>query len=400
MNKISRSKRLIMSLLFMSFPLMTMPGIASAHPLSASYTEITFEKDQTKLDFSLDELSVLEKVDVDTNGDGKLDQNELTANQATIIHFIEDSMYLEVGQQDQAGKDAGIEFSKKNDMTYVTVHFIYPAVPYGETVHLNDGLYYNDGNTNYANLLVAKSGSDVSQAILTGKDRDWTMIHTEPQVEQGQGPASDSSSAAAANTAQSQPEATQESAAKSVFSLKDSAWLSFFKLGMHHILGGYDHLLFLLALLLGRQTFKQYAATITAFTIAHSITLTLTYLNVLHFPSTFIESVIAFSIVYVAIENIFFKKVRFRWLVTFAFGLIHGMGFADILLGMDIPKPYVAIDLASFNIGIEVIQLCLIALAVPVIRYAQRYKGYFRTVQAASILIAAAGAFWLYERLL
>ncbi|WP_347880058.1 HupE/UreJ family protein [Paenibacillus sp. BK720] len=103
---------------------------------------------------------------------------------------------------------------------------------------------------------------------------------------------------------------------------------------------------------------------------------------------------------YVAIENIFSQKVRFRWLVTFAFGLIHGMGFADILLGMDIPKPYVAIDLASFNIGIEIIQLCLIALAVPVIRYAQHYKGYFRTVQAASILIAAAGAFWLCERLL
>lgn len=387
-----------MLLLITLIPVMSLPKTASAHPLSASYTEITFDQDQTKLDFSIDELSVLEKVDVDTNGDGKLDQVELTANQATIIHFIEDSMYLEVGQQDQAGEDAGIEFTQKNDMNYVTVHFIYPAVPYGETVHLNDGLYYNDSNTNYANLLIAKSGADVSQAILTGNERDWTMIHTEPQLEQGQ-EAEDSVSGAALDN-QSSVTANATTDAKASFSFKDSAWYSFFKLGMHHILGGYDHLLFLLALLLGRQSFKQYAATITAFTIAHSITLTLTYLEILHFPSRFIESIIALSIIYVAVENIFFKKIRFRWLITFAFGLIHGMGFADILLGMDIPKPYVAVDLASFNIGIEFIQLCLVALAVPVIRYAQRYKGYYRTVQAASVLIAAAGAFWLYERLL
>jgi hydrogenase/urease accessory protein HupE len=397
LNKISRGKQLIMLLLIMTIPIITLPKTADAHPLSASYTEITFEQEQTKLDFSIDELSVLEKVDVDTNGDGKLDQEELTTNEETIAHFIEDSTAWEVDQQQQTGEMTGIEFSQKNSMTYVTIYFVYPAVPYGATVNLNDGLYYNDNNTNYANLLVANSGSDVSQAILTGNDRNWTMIHTEPQLEQGQTAATNTTVPA---TGQDTPATTSPSENKHKTSFEDSAWFSFFKLGMHHILGGYDHFLFLLALLLGRQTFKQYAATITAFTIAHSITLTLTYLDILHFPSTFIESIIAFSIVYVAIENIFFKKVRFRWLVTFAFGLIHGMGFADILLGMDIPKRFVAVDLASFNIGIEVIQLCLVALAVPVIRYAQKYKGYFRTVQAASILIAAAGAYWLYERLL
>ena len=117
-----------------------------------------------------------------------------------------------------------------------------------------------------------------------------------------------------------------------------SGWFSFLKLGMNHILTGYDHLLFLLSLLIARQTFKQIATTITAFTIAHSITLTLTVLGMIDVPSSFVEPAIALSICYVALENIFRQKISYRWVITFVFGLIHGMGFADILKEMNIPK--------------------------------------------------------------
>lgn len=171
------------------------------------------------------------------------------------------------------------------------------------------------------------------------------------------------------------------------------------KLGMLHILTGYDHLLFLLALLLRKQTFKQYAAIITSFTIAHSITISLAVLGVITFPSRFVESVIAFSIVYVALENIFRKEIRHRWGLTFLFGLIHGLGFANILKEMNIPKADLALALVNFNIGIEVVQLALVLLVLPLLTYMFRLKSSGLIIKAGSIIVAALGAFWLIERI-
>ncbi|MUT65822.1 HupE/UreJ family protein [Paenibacillus sp. NEAU-GSW1] len=404
MSRKSAIRKTLSCLFIAAFPLIGFIPSASAHPLSASYTDIHFKEDETDFSFSIDELSLIENVAVDGNNNGKLEQAELAENEISIIHLIEDSIVFEVDNRQQAPLSESVAFEDRNGTVFLTFQFIFPPVSYGQTVRLNDGLYYNDSNTAYTNFVVATNGEDITQAILKGSDRDWTMLLAEPQLEQGQ--------ASESNAAQ-QKELTEQNAASasapaspaagktegSSPGTSQSAWASFFKLGMEHILGGFDHLLFLLALLLGKQSYKQYAATITAFTIAHSITLTLTFLDIIHLPVKFIEAAIAFSIIYVAIENIIFKKIRFRWLITFAFGLIHGMGFADILLGMNIPAKYIAIDLASFNIGIEVIQLLLVAATIPILRYSQKFKGYFRTAQAASVLIAAAGAFWLIERL-
>jgi hydrogenase/urease accessory protein HupE len=179
----------------------------------------------------------------------------------------------------------------------------------------------------------------------------------------------------------------------------NSSWFSFFKLGMLHIITGYDHLLFLLALLLRKQTFKQYAAIITAFRIAHSITISLAVLDVITLPSRFVEAVIAFSIVYVALENIFRKEIRHRWGLTFLFGLIHGLGFATILKEMNIPKSNLAVTLVNFNIGIEVVQLGLVLLILPLLTYMFKLKSSKMIIRIGSIIVAALGAFWLIERL-
>lgn len=168
---------------------------------------------------------------------------------------------------------------------------------------------------------------------------------------------------------------------------------------MLHILTGYDHLLFLLALLLRKQTFKQYAAIITSFTIAHSITISLAVLGIITLPSRFVESVIAFSIVYVALENIFRKEIRHRWGLTFLFGLIHGLGFANILREMNIPKSDLAVALVNFNIGIEVVQLALVLLILPLLTYMFKLKSSKIIIKIGSTIVAALGAFWLIERL-
>lgn len=178
-----------------------------------------------------------------------------------------------------------------------------------------------------------------------------------------------------------------------------STFISFFNLGMNHILTGYDHLLFLFSLIIARQTFKQYATVITAFTIAHCLTLSLTVLNIIDVPPSFVEPAIALSICYVAIENIFKKDIKKRWMITFVFGLIHGMGFADLLKGMDIPKSQLALDIFSFNLGIEVIQLAILAILLPILFFIQKWKHSVKIVNLSSALAFVLGALWLTERL-
>lgn len=181
----------------------------------------------------------------------------------------------------------------------------------------------------------------------------------------------------------------------------------FLKLGIEHILTGYDHLAFLLALLLLGGTACEAAKIITSFTLAHSITLALATLNIINLPSTFVEPMIAASIVYVGLENIVYARrgsqaVSKRWLLTFAFGLIHGFGFASVLRELGIGTGGSAIvPLVSFNLGVEIGQIAIAMLALPIIwRLRKQPKFSLRFVPACSILIAVVGGYWLVERIL
>src|SRR5437762_1051854 len=150
-----------------------------------------------------------------------------------------------------------------------------------------------------------------------------------------------------------------------VASSTSPARISFLSLGVKHVLTGYDHLLFLAALLLVCTSFRQAASIITFFTVAHSITLSLAALDVVHLPARIVEPAIAASIVYVGLENIFGKH-RFAWRasVTFAFGLVHGLGFASALreVGLGSTGEGVALPLLKFSIGLEAGQLCIAAV--------------------------------------
>ncbi|CAM4426598.1 hydrogenase/urease accessory protein HupE [Paenibacillus endophyticus] len=178
-----------------------------------------------------------------------------------------------------------------------------------------------------------------------------------------------------------------------------SAFIAFFRLGMEHILTGYDHLLFLFSLLIARQTIKQYATVITAFTIAHCLTLTLTVLDIINVPSSFVEPAIALSICYVAIENMFRRDVKNRWMITFVFGLIHGMGFADLLKGMDLPKNALGFNIFSFNLGIEAAQIGILVVLLPLLFFAQKWKYSVRVVNICSAIACVLGGVWLTERI-
>ncbi|MDQ0975090.1 hydrogenase/urease accessory protein HupE [Neobacillus niacini] len=388
-----KPNRLLNYLAILTMILMLFPSSAHAHAYSASYTTIKMDQDKTEFIFSIDSLSIIELIEgIDKNKNNELEKSEVKEGNHELEELVHHHLTLDLNNRQQEPALEKMVLEKKEDKNFLSYHLTFPAFSAGDTLSLNDGLYVNDPDTNYVNLISFEFAGTTGQAILQGKERTWTILLAEAQEEQledGQ----------TAQPEENQPQQEQSEATPQVETSNSSSWFSFFKLGMLHILTGYDHLLFLLALLLRKQTFKQYAAIITSFTIAHSITISLAVLGIITLPSRFVESIIAFSIVYVALENIFRKEIRHRWGLTFLFGLIHGLGFANILREMNIPKSDLAVALVNFNIGIEVVQLALVLLVLPLLTYMFKLKSSKIIIKIGSTIVAALGAFWLIERL-
>ena len=179
--------------------------------------------------------------------------------------------------------------------------------------------------------------------------------------------------------------------------------LGFVVLGIEHILTGYDHLAFLLALLLAGDSLRRNAKIITSFTVAHSLTLALATVGLVNVSSALVEPVIAASVVFVGLENLFGRRLAARWLVTFGFGLVHGLGFASVLqeLGIGRLGAQAIVPLLSFNVGVELAQIAIAALVLPLVwKLKERPAFTLRHVPALSVLITVAGVYWFVARTL
>ena len=187
--------------------------------------------------------------------------------------------------------------------------------------------------------------------------------------------------------------------------------------GIWHIWLGYDHVLFLLALLLPAvlrrvegqwqpaqdflSAFREVVLIVTAFTLAHSITLGLATVELVTLPSRLVESTIAASVLFAALSNLYPVLVQRRWLVAFLFGLIHGFGFAGVLNDLGLPQGSLALSLVSFNLGVEAGQLAIVAIFLPLAYGLRKSWAYQRLVLVSGSLgIAALACAWLIERTL
>ena len=177
----------------------------------------------------------------------------------------------------------------------------------------------------------------------------------------------------------------------------------FLVLGIEHIFTGYDHLAFLLALLIAGGSLRHNAKIITSFTVAHSFTLALATLGLVNISPAIVEPLIAASVVFVGLENLFRRRLAARWLVTFSFGLVHGLGFAATLqeLGIGTLGARVALPLLSFNAGVELAQIAIALIVLPLVWRLERRPSFtLKHVPAFSLLITFAGIYWLLVRTL
>lgn len=174
----------------------------------------------------------------------------------------------------------------------------------------------------------------------------------------------------------------------------------FLGLGIHHIFIGYDHIAFLFGLLLMGGTLLNILKIVTSFTLAHSVTLSLAALDIVTMPPRLVESGIAFSVAYVALENLFFTRFDRRWLVSFFFGFIHGFGFANVLKDMSLPQSGLISSLLFFNSGVEVGQILIVAIILPFLWFLRKSQFHHTVVRAASVVIFSVGVLWFYQRAL
>jgi fluoride ion exporter CrcB/FEX len=174
--------------------------------------------------------------------------------------------------------------------------------------------------------------------------------------------------------------------------------ISFVGLGVEHIWTGYDHILFLISLLMLGGELRYLIKVVTAFSLSHTFTLTLAALNIVSFPSRWVEIIIALSIAYIAAENIWRKEAKARWQLAFGFGLIHGLGFSSALQELELPRTNLLTSLASFSVGIEIGQLAIVLGVYTALWFLRKSAWDLKVRQLISAGVIVMSLIWFWER--
>jgi hydrogenase/urease accessory protein HupE len=344
----------------------TLPARAHDPGLSTATIRLETNKLEAILIFSI--VDTKEIVDLDKDGNGELSKEELEQGLAELQTLAPTALDVTFDNQLVKAADTRCHF---DDSGNTTVYLRFPSQTFTKLIIRSKWLaMLQPGHKQFLSVQ-NPDGQVLAERLLSANSDSVTIEMDAAKVK---GP----------------PEPVKTSFA------------DFLVMGVKHIWTGYDHLLFLFGLLIVTRNFGSSIKIITCFTIAHSITLAVATLSLVQISSRIVEPMIAASIVYVGIENLFRgDDPKGRWLLTFAFGLIHGFGFASVLkeLGVGSNGRGIAVPLVSFNLGVELGQIAVASLALPVI-WKLRTRPVFvtRWVPACSVVVALLGGYWFIQR--
>jgi len=335
------------------------PMGASAHQVGLSRGEYRLEGTslQAELVFARQELLGLVPA-LDRNQDGTLATPELEAGQEAIQALVRSGVSVRAEGEPCPGELLGTRLVEDDGVALET-RFTCGRAPSRASVELRLIQHLPHGHRHLAHVTSGEAGSDA--VLLRGSS-------------------------------------TLEVGASAA---RGSAVGALLWMGIIHILSGLDHLVFLFGLILVGGRLRGLLLTITAFTMAHSITIALAVLGVWAPSPTFVEPAIALSVAYVGCENFFVKNADRRWLITFPFGLVHGFGFAGALGELAVPREQLIPALVSFNLGVEAGQLTVLGVVLPLLFWARR-REWFVTygVRALSAVVVLLGAGWFTLRVM
>jgi hydrogenase/urease accessory protein HupE len=343
---------------------------ASAHDPGLSAANVRIFPDHIEATISFSLADTAEIVDIDRNHDGQITAEEKDEACAEMRMMEPQGVELNVDERPVGPTTNFCQFDASGNSA---VFYSFPAASFHKLSFRSKWLALLQPGHKQFVTLQDSSGKAIAERMLSANS-DKIVVEIDLEATPTQ----------------------QRSAPPEAHPFRD-----FLVMGIKHIWGGYDHLLFLFGLLIVIHNFGSAFRIITCFTAAHAITLTVATLNIAALPSRVVEPMIAATIIYVGVENLARRgEPKGRWLLTFAFGLIHGFGFASVLrqLGIGSGGGFI-VPLVSFNLGVETGQIIVAALALPFIwRLRQNPAFLKRWVPACSIIIAVLGSIWFIQR--
>lgn len=347
----------------LAFLALSSPFPGHAHQVGLSFGKYTLDESTVVADlvFAGRELATLAP-DADRNEDGILDPREAATSTNALAAAVIEPIRV-VGEGECPG---GLESTSAVEGDGILVHARFVCAKLGPTLSFDLG-FLERLEAGHRHVFLAELGGGPVERV----------AHA------------------------SQPRLTLEVTHREPPSFAEVA-TSMLTLGIEHILTGYDHLAFLLGLVIIGGSFRFLLGIVTSFTVAHSLTLGLATLGVLAPSPSIVEPLIALSVAYVGLENLWIRDPRHRWILTFGFGLIHGFGFAGVLRELGLPSERTGLALLTFNVGVELGQLGVLLLVLPALTLAKRKSRSFRErgPKLVSLAIAVLGGYWFLVRLL
>lgn len=344
---------------------MIIPTRASSHEVGLSRGTYSAEGDHVQAEMVLsrrEAMSVISSLDADH--DGQVTEDEVVAARPAIKKAITDRVLVFSADVPCAGSLDAVTLAEQDGIVFRATYTCPAPIAHAKI----DLALLDDLAHGHRHIARATVGAQVAEKVISRSQRTFEL------------------DASSAGHSQAQPQQRDH--------------LSLFLLGVEHILTGYDHLVFLLGLVLVGGRWRSLLWVVTAFTVAHSITLGLAALGVWAPRSSIVEPAIALSIAYVGVENFFVKNAEKRWRITFPFGLIHGFGFAGALREVALPRADVPAALFLFNAGVEVGQLGVLAIVLPLLALLRKRRWFEEVgVRVASVIIVVAGIVWFVARI-
>jgi hydrogenase/urease accessory protein HupE len=369
---------------------------ALAHDPGLSTAQLHILPGHLKAELTLAQADVAVLTPLDNNADGQISPTEWVDAQTSLNHLASEAWKVDASGHVMLQSSASARHDASNN-----VHFIatFPVLQPGAVTCRSDLVArLPRGHRQFVTVLDA-TGRVVSETLLSAGKATINLegrVTRVPDLPFGSHEKNGDSQSLSFQNRDSWSSSRQQGSAPA------STFGGFLALGLEHILTGFDHLLFLFALLLMAPGFRQAAGIITSFTVAHSITLGLATLDVVHVSPRIVEPLIAASIVYVGVENLVRRDgLHGRWLLTFAFGLVHGFGFASVLreMGVTSGSTGIATPLLAFNLGVETGQLAIAAAALPILWQARQAPTFARrTMPLCSSVVVALGTWWFLSR--
>ncbi len=337
-------------------------GLALAHDINTSYTTVEVKGRQLRVLLRVDQTDVARIWELDENEDGRVSRDELVLGLDAMPPYFQPKIAVRIAGKAvilRPGPAAVVHDEQGNVFADLSYAGELPSTPWQLVLEVR---VFEDFGPRHKNLAKIIFGEDLIQGVLTADAPRQRFVFSGEGV----------------------PMWAQ---------IRQFVWL-----GMEHIFIGYDHILFLMGLIVIGGRFVNLVKIVTSFTIAHSITLVLAALQVVLIPSRVVESVIALSIVYIAAENFLIKDNNQRWMITGIFGLMHGFGFANVLTELGLPTRGLVPSLLSFNVGVEIGQVVIVAFIYPLVLAASRTRWQRQVVYGLSSIILALGLLWFVER--